>query len=401
MKQLFLLSLLATTTAVQAQQVRITGRVTDEQKRPVPYATVGLRGNEPGTSTNEAGEFTLRLATQPREIVVLSMGYQTTVVPVPAGAAPLNIVLKASTVALPEVRVRNPEQVAAELVQRAYAKLVRHARDEHYGKAFYRQKQRHNGQYNEFLDAFYTVRLSNQHVEGWQLEQARYGTVPNKQGVDMINFSAAVRLIPVFEPKPSRRTLAVPLSPLATQQFTFRLREVLQERGQETAVIDYAPRPSLGQPASEGTLYLDLNTAALRRLESRVPIGNLTSYQFGEGTTLDSQTFRMVSDFVPVADSLTRLSSTRAEETIVLRFQNKADTTHVEGNFFVYDYTGKPAGRAYRTTGVNYDDLKKVMKQPYNAQFWRDQAILRASPVEEKVIRDLEARKAFGPLQGK
>lgn len=397
MQKLLLLSLLTAATAAQAQQVRLTGRVTDEQNRPVPYATVGLPGNEPGTSTNEAGEFSLRLEAAPRQLVVVCLGYQPAVVAVASAATPLAVVLKASTVALPEVRVRNPGQVATALVERAYAKLARHARDEHYGKAFYRQKQRHNQEYNEFLDAFYTVRLSNQRVEGWQLEQARYGTVPDKQGVSMDNFSAAVRLIPIFEPRPSRRTLAVPLSPLAAEQFTFQLREVQEANGQETAVIDYAPRPDLGQPAPEGTLYLDMNTAALRRLEARVPIGELTSFQLGEGTTLESQSLRLVSDFVPVADSLSRLSATRAEETIVLRYQNRPDTTHIEGRFFVYDYTGKPAGRAYRTTGVNYDDLKKVMKQPYNADFWRDRAILRASPVEEKVIRDLETRKGFGP----
>ncbi|UOQ76433.1 DUF5686 and carboxypeptidase regulatory-like domain-containing protein [Hymenobacter sp. 5516J-16] len=397
MKHPLILTLALTTASLaHAQQITLKGRVVDEKRQPVPYANVGQLGNEPGTATNEAGEFSLRVASLPRKITVISLGYAPTTVDATSATEPLLIVLKASTVALPEVRVRNPEQVATELVKRAYAKLVRHQRQEQYGKAFYRQKQEHNGKYSEFLDAFYDVRFTNQGVGGWQLEQARYATAAEETGVDMTNFSAAVRLIPVFEPKPSRRTLAVPLSPLADKQFKFHLREVLQDKGQETAVIDFTPRLDLNQPAAFGTLYVDFKTAAIRRLESNVPIGNLMSLQFSEGTTLTSQTFRMVTEFSPVADSLSRLQAVRAEQTIVLSYQGKPDSTEISGNLFFYQNTTKPAAKGYKSTGVNYNDLKQAMKQNYNAKFWRDREILRASPVEEKVIRDLEQRKAFG-----
>ncbi|TGE08214.1 carboxypeptidase-like regulatory domain-containing protein [Hymenobacter fodinae] len=395
MKQLIIPVLCTFATVAQAQQAIVKGKVVDEQKRPIPYANIGLPGNEPGTATNEAGEFSLRVPSLPQKLTVVSMGYTPTTIEVTTIAAQ-TIVLPTSNVALPEVRVRNPDQVATELVQRAFAQLQRHARAEQYGKAFYRQKERHNAEYSEFLDAFYNVRFTNKEVVGWELEQARYGLVPDKSGVDMTNFSAAIRLIPVFEPKPSRRTLAVPLSPLAAQQFTFHLREVLQDKDQETAVIDYAPRQDLGQPGTEGTLYIDMETATLRRQEARVPIGDLMSYQFGAGTTLQAQTFKMVSDFSPVADSLSRLQSVRAEQTIVLNYQNKPDTTQIAGQLFFYQYTGKPSGKAYKSVGVNYNDLKQVMKQRYDSSFWLNREVLRASPVEERVIRDMEQRKAFG-----
>ncbi|GAB3226820.1 hypothetical protein GCM10027346_09520 [Hymenobacter seoulensis] len=397
MKQALILTTLAlaTTTAIQAQQITVKGRVLDEQQRPVPYANVGPPGNEPGTATNEAGEFTLRVAKLPQKIVVVSLGFAPVTLEV-SSTAPVTVTLKASTVALPEVRVRNPEQVAMELVQRAYAKLARHERQEYYGKAFYRQKQRHNGSYAEFLDAFYDVRFTNRQVGGWKLEQARYGTAEDDMGVDMANFSSAVRLIPVFEPKPSRRTLAVPLSPMADKQFKFHLREVIQDKGQETAVIDYTPRLDMNESAPFGTLYIDFTSAAVRRLEANVPIGNLMSLQLLEGTTLASQTFRMTTDFSPVADSLSRVQAVRAEHTIVLNRAGKPDTTEISGNLFFYQYTNKPAAKGYKTTSVNYNDLKHAMKQRYDAAFWRNREVLRASPMEDKVIKDLEKRKAFG-----
>jgi hypothetical protein len=90
------------------------------------------------------------------------------------------------------------------------------------------------------------------------------------------------------------------------------------------------------------------------------------------------------------------VQAVRAEQQIVLRYQGRPDTTTISGNLFFYRSTGRPAGKGYKTTGANYNDLKQAQKKPYNPAFWREQEILRASPVEEQVIRDLEKRKAFG-----
>ncbi|MDU0371342.1 carboxypeptidase-like regulatory domain-containing protein [Hymenobacter endophyticus] len=396
MKKLLLLTAaLASSLAAAAQQTQLKGKVLDEQGQPVPYANVGVPGAEPGTATNEAGEFSLRVTKLPQKLAVVSLGYAPTVLSVTSGA-PVTITLKASTVALPEVKVRNPDQLAAELVKRAYAKLARHQKEEEFGQAFYRQKQRHNGRYTEFLDAFYDVRFDGQGINGWQLQQARYGSAAEDTGVDMSNFSAALRLIPVFDPKPSRRTVSVPLSPGSTEFFTFQLREVLENKGQETAVIEFSKRPGVDRFVPEGTLYIDFNTAALRRVDAQIPIEHLMAMQLRQGTTLDGQTMQLTVDFAPHRDSLSRLQSIRAEQQVVLRYRGQTDTTTINGNLFFYRYTAQPAGKGYKTTGVGYNDLKQASKKAYDPAFWRNQEVLRASPAEERVIRDLEKRKAFG-----
>ncbi|MBT9393882.1 carboxypeptidase-like regulatory domain-containing protein [Hymenobacter sp. NST-14] len=397
MKSILLFLLLALVSSyTYGQQILLKGRVLDEKNQPVPYASVGVEGAEVGTATNEAGEFLLRVPRLPQQLKFSSLGFEPVTQPVASASAPLVIRLRASAVALPEVRVRNPQQIATELVQRASAKLARHRRQVSYGQAFYRQKQRHNGRYTEFLDAYYDVRFTPEGINGWMLDQARFGQVAEDTGVEMTNFSAALRLIPVYEPKPSPKTVAVPLGPRAAEQFSFQLREVLRNGHEETAVIDFAPRPELGQAALTGTLYLDLNTAALRRVESHVPIANLMTLQFGEGTSLDSQTMRMTTDFVPYQDSLSRLQSVRADQRIVLRYQNQTDTTTVSGNLFFYNYAPGHEGKGYKPTGINYNDLKQARKQRYDPEFWRSREVLRASPTEERVIRDLEQQQAFG-----
>ncbi|SDY30972.1 carboxypeptidase-like regulatory domain-containing protein [Hymenobacter psychrophilus] len=393
---LFLLICLLGGSVAQAQQVLLKGRVLDEKDKPVPYAGVGVVGSEVGTATNEAGEFLLRVPRLPQQITINSLGFEPTILNVATAAKSLEVRLKSSLVALPEVRVRNPGQVATELVQRASAKLARHQREAMYGQAFYRQKQRHNGRYTEFMDAFYDVRFTAEGVSGWQLTQARYGQVSEETGVDMMNFSAAMRLIPVYDPKPSPRKVAVPLGPRASKQFVFQLREIMRDESGEVAVIDFLPRPELGQSALSGTLYLDMQTAALRRMESLVPIADLMSLQFGEGTSLDSQNMRLTADFVPYQDSLSQLRAVRAEQRIVLRYQGRPDTTTLSGNLFFYRYTKGSNTKGYKSTGVNYNDLKQARRGPYEPEFWRNREVLRASPAEERVIRDMEQQQAFG-----
>lgn len=390
----FLVLLLPAGSAA-AQSVLVLGRVVDEQRRPVPYANVGLADGSNGTATNEVGEFSLRAPGLPQQLVVLSMGYARLQTEVREVGAPVLLVLQPSAVALPEVTVRNPDRVAEELVQRAAAKLLRHARDVQYGKAFYRQKTRQNGEYREFFDAFYDVKFTNRTIEGWDLSESRYAFTPG--GFTFSNFSSLIRRVPVFSRHPFREKLLVPLGPEPARNFYFTLRSILTENGHETAVIDFVPRPEVRKPATSGTLYIDRETAALRRQEQVLPLSSMLTFRMEPEYERVGDEFRLVADFTPYADSLTRLAATRAEGTVVLRRPNaRPDSTQVSAHLYFYHYTGRLAGHSYEDVGRHSRDLQQVMKKPYNPQFWLENEVLRASPIEQEVIRSFEGRNVFG-----
>ncbi|WP_375436617.1 carboxypeptidase-like regulatory domain-containing protein [uncultured Hymenobacter sp.] len=380
---------------VLAQSVTLTGQVVDELQRPVPYASVGVKGSQQGTATNEAGEFSLRVSSLPQQLEVLCIGYAPTTVQVSTTATPLTVVLPANAVALPEVRVRNPESEARELVQRASAKLLRHEKQAYYGKAFYRQKTRHNGTYCEFFDAFYDVKFNNRQIEGWDLGESRYAVRPG--GFTFTNFSAIIRVVlPTFITHPARAKLLTPLGPQALQQFDFTLKEIQTSQGRELAVIYFEPKMSVTKTAPSGLLYIDRQTAALHRREMLFSASSLLSLNGVPGTHIESDAFRVVSDYTPVADSLTRLASTRAQCRLVTRHANgKVDSTHVAGNFFFYQYTPRLSGHAYADVPRKSKDLQQVMARPYNSAFWLDNAVLKDSPLDEQLIQDLEGQHVF------
>ena len=395
MVKTLLLCLLLTFSA--RAQTRLSGTVVDEQRRPVPYASVALPDGSAGTATNEVGEFSLPVPALPQRLVVLSIGYARTEV-VATTAAPLTITLPASAVQLPEVVVRDPRRVAEELVRRAYAQLVRHQKDTYYGKAFYRQKTRNNGVYDELLDAFYDVEFNPQIITGWDVGESRYAVAAGS-AMHIRNFSVFMRQLPVFIEHPKRGNVPyLPLAPESAERFVFTLREVQTADGRETAVIDFRPRPGLDRPATTGTLYLDRQTAALRRQDLRVAVGG-TMLTLSKDSRLLSDTLRLVRDFAPVADSLSRLASTRGELTLAVRQGEKPPvTTKITAYLLLYQYTGRLPGQAYGKVKKSADDLNALKNRPYNAQFWQDNAIIRASPVEQEVIRSFEGRKAFGQL---
>ncbi len=251
---------------VSHAQIFVSGRLLDEHQQPVPFASVALADGSTGTASNEVGEFRLKLPTLPQQLTVLSIGYERMTIAVAvAGPLPIPVVLRASTVQLPEVTVRATDEAEA-LVRRCYAKLVRHQNDVQYGRAFYRQKTRENGRYREFFDAFYDVKLLGRNMPSWVLGEARYAFTPGIMAMN--NFSIYTRLVPLFV-LPGNRT-ALPLGPDATNRFRFVLREMQRESGRELAIIDFAPRVA-GDGVASGSLYIDTHAATLLRIEREMP----------------------------------------------------------------------------------------------------------------------------------
>ncbi|OGX81578.1 carboxypeptidase-like regulatory domain-containing protein [Hymenobacter coccineus] len=377
-----------------AAQVLVTGRVVDEKGQPVPYASVALADGHTGTATNEVGEFGLRVPALPQPLTVLSIGYERTgALATQAGPLPAAIVLKASAVELPEVTVHANAEAEA-LVARCYAKLLRHQADVQYGRGFYRQKTRENGRYREFFDAFYDVQLTPRDMPSWVLGEARYAFVPGIMGMN--NFSIYTRAMPVFVLTGGASRTAVPLGPNAAERFRFVLRQTLRDQGRELAVVDFGPRVA-GDPVASGTLYIDPRTAALFRLERELPTAGMFTSN-NPAIQMGPCTLRVTTNFGALCDSLSRLASTQAVATIQMTMKGVPSETTITSQFFLYEYGPPTPGQRYRATAQDVQDLAEIKKRRYHPEFWRDNAVVKDSPVEAQVIQDFEGRRVFGKL---
>ena len=66
--------------------------------------------------------------------------------------------------------------------------------------------------------------------------------------------------------------------------------------------------------------------------------------------------------------------------------------------FLLQEYGPPTPGQKYSDTNPALVDLAPIRKRRYNPQFWRDNAVIKASPIEETIIQDFEGQKVFGKL---
>ena len=93
---MLVLAILAIWAQVAAQTRTITGRVTDEQGKGVPNASITVKGASVGVTTNAEGYFTLNAPTTARALVISSVGYQNQEVAV-SNQNTVNVGLRTST----------------------------------------------------------------------------------------------------------------------------------------------------------------------------------------------------------------------------------------------------------------------------------------------------------------
>ena len=379
---------------VWAQQV-VSGRLVDEQQQPVPYASVALADGQTGTASNEVGEFSLKVPALPQQLVVLSMGYERAIIEVKqAGPLAAPVLLRASAVQLPEVTVRANGE-AEELVRRCYAKLLRHQNDVQYGRGFYRQKTREDGRYRVIFDAFYDIKITPRNMPSWVLGEARYALTSGEMA--MANFSIYTRVLPLFiTPEGSAIKTGIPLGPNAVERFYFVLRHTQRSLGREVAVIDYQPR-SADIHAARGTLYVDAQSAALYRIEIDMPTKGLMTSS-NPAFQIKASTLRVVTDYAAQNDSLTRIASTQVVNDVQFEVKGVPHESVTSSYFFIYEYGPPSPGQKYRATSLDVNDLAQIKKRRYRPEFWRNNAVLKDSPVEEQVIKDFEGKKVFGNL---
>ena len=112
-KLLFILSLIITAT-ISAQEIKVTGIVTDESKTPLIGATILIKGTQNGSSTDLDGKFVINVKTGAL-LLISYIGYETKTVTVKG--INVNVVLNTSGEMLQDVVVigsRNPTRTVTE-----------------------------------------------------------------------------------------------------------------------------------------------------------------------------------------------------------------------------------------------------------------------------------------------
>ncbi|OOQ60152.1 DUF5686 and carboxypeptidase regulatory-like domain-containing protein [Mucilaginibacter pedocola] len=125
MKQHLLLAfLLLFTSKIFAQDITLSGNITADDGKPIPFATVYIKNTTKGTSANSDGEYSLNLAPGSYEVQFKAIGYRQESRKLELKAAQsLNVSLKAEDYQIKEVTVRaGGEDPAYAIIRKAIKK---------------------------------------------------------------------------------------------------------------------------------------------------------------------------------------------------------------------------------------------------------------------------------------
>ena len=364
-----------------------------QTSQPIPYASVAVLGTSQGTTCNAEGEFALKMSALPGRLVFSQLSYRRDTVAVAAAGTLPVVRLLPAPVQLPDVKVEN---YVATLLTRAYEQLQRTRAQTNYGQAFYRQTTRNNGKPTELLEAVWDVTTTSAGVSGVRLAQGRYAKVPGAF-MNFSNFSEITRMASAICGLDAADTTArrPVVRPGAGRFYQLRLVGVTESNGRSVAEIDFVSLPGNDRPVT-GSVFIALDNYQVLRARARRPL-QLSQVE-SKGGMVEEYTTQVEVDFKPAGAGL---SSRLIQASSVLRMKPRRQavkTMETSSFAYFYDEMLRPTGLPYLSPDKPSRDLADIRQKPYDLAFWRDNPVVKRTPLEEEIVRSFESEKAFGTM---
>ena len=391
----FLLASSTLLSQLAAAQGLVTGQVLDRQThQPVPYASVVVAGTSLGTTSNAEGEFALRVARLPAKLLAGSLGYGRDSVTVTAAGPTPPLALEPAPIALPGVE---PTSYAAQVLVRAYRVLQRTNARKLYGQAFYRQVTYLDQQPTQMMEMLWETKASSAGLEGTALSQGRFA---QKKGmlISFSNLSDYTKSLKLYSPEEDTTKLGSVLSPEPAKMYTLRLLGVSQSGGQSLASIEFVGKPEVNPQHVRGVITVDVDTYQLLRFQAGIDqkgTSNNPTFKFkNERLNYDLVFAARAGGAIP--DHLTVTFTEDLGRLLKPDVQLRA-----AGFAYFYDWQPTAAAVTYEPAGSKQKDLDAIKQKPYDAAFWRDNPVVKRTPVEEETIRSFEQSRSFGTMLAK
>jgi hypothetical protein len=382
---------------VSAQQLTISGRAVDkETNEPLTFATVGIRNKSISTITNLAGEFDFHIPADFRNdfLVINMLGYKTYEAPVWSllDMQPLTIVMEKSVFVLDEVVITDSLR-GSDILEIAVSRI-----EENYPmkpfmmEGFYRDLKKVAGTYITLLEA--AVKIYDEDYREPRNKSKLRERVALKEVRRSIGYSS--QFTTYFD---QDNLLEILLLNNSVRYRKFRGDENFMGGFQRMPDSYYDQHEvyvlSQVKPTFQFTVYIEKSSYAIIHLEwvDTEPV----DLQRKRGLRSKLVSSRKVNDFRRVGDkfylnyiSLDSKVNWYDIKTREFRFETEVNQSLMINQVFPGTTERISAREKMKTYGLQYQD------PPYNKEFWDNYNIIKESPLDRKIIEDLERR---GPLE--
>ena len=391
-----LLFIIGVVPAAVAQRITLSGRVIDkETKEPLPFATLGVKGKAMGTITNLQGEFDFHIPAGLRnDLFTLSMlGYKPYEAPVWTlmETNPLVIEVEKSTFLLNEVTVADSLS-GGEILMIALSRIEQNYPMQPYlMEGFYRDLKKVGGTYISLLEA--AVKIYDEDYSEPRNKFKLRERVALQEVRRSIGYAS--RFTSYFDQDNLLEDLLLHNS---VRYRHFPLEEVFYEslkreketvyNGQEVYVVSYNQDYLL-------RVFVEKKNYAIIHVEFESELEEALTKKRGMESRFVG--LRRVIDFKPflgkyylnylTVDSKVNWYDIRTKE---LKFETELTQSLLVNDIVPNTIRRVATTEKMRNYGLQYQD------RPYNKEFWDNYNVIKESPLDRKILQDLERH---GPLE--
>lgn len=369
----------------------------------VPFVNILLKDSGRGTVTNELGGFELKVPKLPVSLVVSHVGYKRQEITVTKAEDEINISLDFAELQGVEVVAKKKDRIY-QLIGKALQRTKKQMEQERFGRAFYRQISKNDSIYSELYEIFYDTKFSANGISDWALQQGRYALQENNEGRGLVfnkNFTLIDRVFPTLDP--AIAMFHTPISDRVEDFYSLRTEKIIQQEEQEIAVIHFAPKMDIvgKTPTMEGKVYIDMRTFDILKLSGRFASNELKVIAFRGKGKVDNYVLEYESSFQKGKSGELLLEYISAKQNFDVVYEDRpTKKVSTQSLLNVYEYY-KPEKKDRKLGGrLNFkkSDAKAIDQKGYDKNFWKENAIVKRTPVEEAVIADFERNRQFGSI---
>lgn len=372
------------------ERVILSGAVLDEQThQPLSFASISIQHKPHGTVTNVEGEFDFHVPVESvyDTVIVSYIGYKSFTASVQQLVNVERILLSAAAQWLKTVEIEAKKITGRDVVALAVRNLRNNYSQEPYClEGFFREIEEENGKYVLLTEA--AIELYDKNFDGRprKLPQESVNIREMRRSIRYSKLYAKDNighaLVDLIENNDVRYNRGM----LDTTRNTFAIERITEYNGRQVYQVSMTNR------TDRGTLYIDTDTYGFLKIEMDCRSRNAQEKYYAvnvrDSVKRGRVWFRFSIEFEVYNNKLypRRMHESELNE-IVHAKTGELKMTAVETLEFIitHVHTNKYDTKAKR---LRYG--MELKGGPYHPDFWKNYNILKLTPLNEKLIRDLE-----------
>ncbi|MEJ5995347.1 carboxypeptidase-like regulatory domain-containing protein [Pedobacter sp. Du54] len=378
-------------TLLKAQTLQ--GKVIDSKTaEPIPFVSIGIIGTNTATVTNENGEFVLKVEKFPIKLRFSHVSYLILETPISEAQNALTIRLSAAAINLNEVVIRADE--GKKLLKSALEKAKQYLNTPFYANAFYRQLTSTNDSPTEIHELFYDLKWDVKYVQGWIAKQSRFAEIndPSKFSLNNQSFLTFAYAGYVF---PDKKRRYVSISYL--DDYEIEVDRYIEQKDQDIAVVTCKlkkTRKNLFYVNS--TYYIGVKDLKIYRLENK--IYNLPIELSPNLIQKFPPIVETIATFNGINRSISVLESMSTKVYLSLRSNNRVINSVISSLLTVFKIDDMLKNQQFKGLDSDTKDKKVIQSIKYDANFWKNNPIVKQTTLEDAFIKMMESKQAFGTM---